>query len=301
MMRTLNPSHIAAATVFLLLTSGAIVMMWLATPHPETAFFGKGAAPYDQVGSISSVVAELEAEIVTVSGGSFWMGASGQTDGLTSDTVPRHQVSLGSFGVAKYPVSRQQFSAFVKDSGYTFKGVCNWRDPGYVQGPDHPVVCMDWHDAKEFVTWLAQKTGRPYRLLSEAEYEYAEKAGGNSRFSWGDNFADHCAYANLDSGGTACKNAFHATSPVGSLLPNAFGLYDMSGNAWSWVDDCYHRSYEGAPADGSVWSGGDCSFHVLRGGAWTSTPPLSRIEFRNSFSPWWGTPYFGFRIARSLP
>lgn len=285
------------AGVFFALIIASVTVMLVTKPGELSGVTDDGT---DAIGDVSAIVASLESEIVVVPGGSFMMGASSNVDDKTSDALPRHEVHLPAFAVAKYPVTRQQFSAFIKDSGYHFKGACDWRKPGYPQAPDHPVMCMDWHDADEFVSWLSKKTGHSYRLLSEAEYEYAERAGTDAQYSWGDDFSQHCPYANLDSKGTACKNAFPFSSPVGSLKPNRFGLYDMSGNAWSWVADCYHPSYDGAPTDGSPWISGKCSSRILRGGAWGSTADIARVEFRNAIPAYWGMPYFGFRIARSL-
>jgi formylglycine-generating enzyme required for sulfatase activity len=157
-------------------------------------------------------------------------------------------------------------------------------------------VCVTWDDAKAYADWLAKKTGKPYRLLSEAEWEYAARGqtapGVYPRFWFGNDENVRCQYGNGDS----CKVG--GTSPAGKYKPNPFGLYDMAGNAWQWTEDCWHSNYSGAPTGGSTWTSTSCSSRVLRGDSWIYSPGHFRAAFRNNYS---GTSYsVGFRLARTL-
>ena len=147
-------------------------------------------------------------------------------------------------------------------------GDCDPRvsDSGWGRGRQ-PVINVTWDDAKRYVAWLSRMTGKPYRLLTEAEWEYAARAGTQTAYSWGDEIGK--GNANCDGCGSQWDNK--QTAPVGSFAANAFGLYDMHGNVWEWVEDCFHDNYEGAPDDGSAWTAdGDCNSRVLRGGSWST-------------------------------
>ncbi len=187
-------------------------------------------------------------EMVVVPAGSFEMGdLSGSGD---SDERPIHKVTIPRpFAVGRYEVTFDQWDACVGESGCERR----WRDNRWGRG-SRPVLYVSWKDAREYVAWLSRKTGKPYRLLSEAEWEYAARAGTTTKYYWGNSF-------NIDY-----VNIRRASSPVGSLLPNGFGLHDMSGNVYEWVQDCYHDSYKGAPIDGTAWTSGDCGKRVIRGG-----------------------------------
>jgi formylglycine-generating enzyme required for sulfatase activity len=222
------------------------------------------------------------------------MGSPSDEAGRGSDEGPQHRVSVAAFSLAKTEITRGQFAAFVNDSGHdagdqcwTFEGGKyeersgrNWRNPGYSQRDDHPVVCVNWQDAQAYTQWLSRKTGQNYRLPTEAEWEYAARAGNNTARPWGDSASQACGYANImDSTGKAqvpgvtwevhnCTDGHAYTAPTSSFTANAFGLHDMIGNVWEWTEDCYHDNYSGAPSDGSAWSGGSCEKRVLRGGSW---------------------------------
>jgi formylglycine-generating enzyme required for sulfatase activity/uncharacterized caspase-like protein len=216
-------------------------------------------------------------------------------------------------------------------SKYDWVPGLNWRSPGFDQGEDHPVVCVSWNDAQAFLKWLNDSApvrgyrrlwlidsapGWGYRLLSEAEWEYAARAGrGSSRYPWGDDpdAREQCAWANGADQTTKaqiawyewrvanCSDGHAYTSPVGRFRANAFGLHDMHGNVWEWVQDVWHDSYEGAPSDGSAWmSGGDQARRVLRGGSWSLTPLSLRSAYRNRFAPGVRGNDVGFRIARTF-
>jgi formylglycine-generating enzyme required for sulfatase activity len=186
------------------------------------------------------------------------------------------------------------------DACYELHG-CRIRPDDYGWGrADRPVVGVDWYDAQQYVAWLSKQTGKTYRLLSEAEWEYAARAGTTTAYSWGNE---------VKPGGKAMANCFDCgsafddkeTAPVGSFAPNAFGLNDMLGNVWEWVEDCYHDSYEQAPADGAAWTNPDCRERVSRGGSWGDLPQvLLRTAFRlrtPSVNRYGG---LGFRVGRVL-
>jgi formylglycine-generating enzyme required for sulfatase activity len=265
--------------------------------------------------------------MVVVPAGSFTMGSPASEAGRYDNEGPQHPVTIGrSFAAGKFEVTRAEFAAFVREAGYQSGSSCwidpgggkradtagkGWRDPGYSQTDRDPVVCVSWDDAQAYVAWLGQTTGKSYRLLSEAEWEYAARGGtGTSRY-WGDSPSAACGYANVydltgkrmlgyDWENHDCDDGEAHTSPVGHYRPNGFGLYDMIGNVWERVEDCWHVTYGGAPSDGSAWSGGDCSKRVLRGGSWGNLPRLARAAYRN-----WSDsedPYNndGFRVARTL-
>jgi len=267
-------------------------------------------------------------EMVILPAGSFEMGSPASEAGRQDSESPQHRVSIRSFAAGKLEVTRGQFAAFVKDSGhnasnecYTFEGGKyekrsgrNWQNPGYSQADSHPVVCVNWDDAKAYVAWLSRKTGKNYRLLSEAEWEYAARAGTSTARYWGESPDQACGYANvMDATGKSqvpgvtwevhnCTDGHAYTAPGGSFKPNAFGLYDMIGNAWEWTEDCWNKTYSGAPSDGSAWTTGECSVgRVLRGGSWLSTPQGARSAHRNRSGTTGRSSDYVFRLARMLP
>jgi formylglycine-generating enzyme required for sulfatase activity len=181
------------------------------------------------------------------------------------------------------------------------------------------VIDVNHDQAVGYLNWLAKKTGKKYRLLSEAEWEYVARAGSNEAYYWGNAPDLACQFANVANARTKAKynNQFHGlydkyppfdcedgyteTAPKGSFEPNAFGLYDMLGNVWEWVEDCYNQTYDGAPADGSAWATGDCSRRVARGGGWGSRPPMVRSAYRLRYEPSDRFNFLGLRVARTLP
>ena len=227
--------------------------------------------------------------------------------------------------MGKFEVTRDQFDAFVNNSGHDAGSKCwtyenkevkertgrSFRNPGYKQGGNEPVVCIDWNDAKAYVAWLSKKTGKTYRLLSEAEWEYVARAGTTTRFSFGYNEADLCRHGN-GADRTAkktyknltvanCTDNYLHTTPVGVFAANRFGLHDMHGNVWEWVEDCRHGSYNGAPRDGSAWtSGGNCARRVLRGGSWGGRPRNLRSAYRDGDGTDYRNSINGLRVARTL-
>jgi formylglycine-generating enzyme required for sulfatase activity len=225
--------------------------------------------------------------MVWIPPGSFQMG------GRLPDELPVHKVTIGySVAVGRYPVTRAEWKRFVKQTGHTDGSDCpqlsRWLAKG--QEDNHPVVCVSWQDAQDYAAWLSKKSGQHYRLLTEAEYEYANRAGSQTTYFWGDSADDIPRYANMN---------FRGPTPVGSFKPNAFGLYDTTGNVFSWTQDCYHGSYEGAPGDGSAWET-NCDAHVIRGGSWGH----DHFRLRSAERHGHGVPGFyitvGFRLAMTL-
>lgn len=204
---------------------------------------------------------------------------------------PPHRVKIRkSFAIAKDMVTRREFQEFVNASGYSADR--SWQSIG--RQSDDPVVNVDWFDAQAYVRWLSAKTSHSYRLLSESEYEYAERAGSTTMFWWGDEAAPVCLYANFHE----CSSG---PEHVGAYRPNAFGLDDMTGNTFEWVEDCWHQSYSGGPSDGTPWSNAGCDERVMRGTAWFDPDPSPlRSSYRNASNSDTRSDVIGFRVARDL-
>jgi formylglycine-generating enzyme required for sulfatase activity/class 3 adenylate cyclase len=258
------------------------------TPQPSSAPSEEPGAqqqtaqrPRPGTSATPLVSAVREPEMKTVRGGSFTMGSN---DDLTEK--PTHQVTVKSFAIGQYPVSVREWNDCATAKVCTF--MATGKD-------DAPITNVSWSDAKQFVAWLASATGKPYRLLSEAEWEYGARAGTQTRYWWGDQ---------LQAGMANCKNCADiagAEQPikVGSFRPNPFGLYDMGGSVDQWVEDCWHKNYQGAPADGSAWVAGDCVSHVIRSGSWKNDARYVRPSNRDSYDTNVRYPTHGFRVALS--
>jgi formylglycine-generating enzyme required for sulfatase activity len=172
------------------------------------------------------------------------------------------------------------------------------NDGGWGRGR-RPVIYVSWDDAQSYVAWLNRVTGQRYRLLSEAEYEYATRAGTQTAYSWGDHFQlNGKAMANCNICGSQWDG--RQTAPVGSFAANGFGLYDMVGNVFSWVEDCFHRNYNGAPMDGSAWTDSGSCNRVVRGGSWNVTPLNLRSPYRVTYPTDFRLNFLGFRVGRTL-
>jgi formylglycine-generating enzyme required for sulfatase activity len=227
-------------------------------------------------------------EMVVVPAGKFMMGTPEDRPAPDSQR-PQHEVIIPKpFAIGKYEVTYAEWDACVAAGGCP-----NAADRGWGRGRQ-PVIDVSWVEAERYVTWLSRLTGETYRLPSEAEWEYAARAGTTTLYSFGDNeaaaFGLYAWYV-FDSGGK--------THPVGEKKPNGFGLYDMHGNVWEWVQDCYQDSYQGAPTDGAAWTTGDCTSRVGRGGNYSSSTGQLRSDTRE------GAPIdkgrgVGFRVARTL-
>jgi formylglycine-generating enzyme required for sulfatase activity len=230
-------------------------------------------------------------DMVVIPEGTFRMGSPG----AAGNEAPEHPVTIGQrFALGRYPVTRREFARFERASGY--RAGADWRDAGFDQSDRDPVVEMGWLDAQAYVHWLATVTHLPYRLPSEAEWEYAARARRATRFWWGDDESAAPAFANAQ--GT--DDGFANTAPVGSFQSNGFGLFDMAGNVWQWTADCYNRDYRGAPADGTPWLTGDCTSRVVRGGSWYDPRSALRVTNRTGNHIVDHDDNVGFRIARTI-
>ena len=222
-------------------------------------------------------------EMVVVPAGSFSMGSPAAEAGRSDDEGPQHEVKLPRpYAIGKTEVTQVQWAALMRGNPSYFANC----------GADCPVEGVSWNDVQEYLSKLNAKTGKHYRLPSEAEWEYACRAGGGQAYC-GDDDIDRVAWYD--------GNSMKKTHPVAGKQANAWGLYDMSGNVWEWVDDCWNASYDGAPADGSAWTGGDCSLRVLRGGTWHQRPPSARAAKRLRLTTGDRNGVTGFRVVRSLP
>ena len=247
------------------------------TPQPSPSL-ASPAPPAPTPTPSQSPTPASEPDMTAIRGGSFTMGSN---DDPTERPV--HQVAIKPFSISKYPVTVREWNecAAAKACGFTAIG----KD-------DAPVTNVSWTDAQQYAAWLAQATKKPYRLPSEAEWEYAARGGTQSKYWWGDK---------LQPGMAGCKDCGDAAgeqpAKVGSFKPNPFGLYDMGGGVDQWVADCWHRTYQGAPNDGSAWSGGDCSSHVLRSGSWKNDSRYVRPSNRDGYDTNVRYPTHGFRVA----
>jgi formylglycine-generating enzyme required for sulfatase activity len=230
--------------------------------------------------------------MVVIPEGSFFMGSKESEPGSQDNERPRHRVNVRSFAIGKYPVSFDEWHAFVIAGGTDYDP----DDRGW-GGGQQPVIHVSWEDAKQYTAWLSSETGEDYRLPSEAEWEYAARAFPlpeglkTTAYAFGDTITKE--QANFG-------NNVDRTTEVGSYPANAWGLHDMHGNVWEWVEDSWHDNYEGAPADGSVWIEGKDSARVVRGGSWYSRPGSLRSAFRNWNPPGIRGNSIGFRLARTL-
>jgi formylglycine-generating enzyme required for sulfatase activity len=257
-----------------------------AAPPVLTIEQEKGVA--ETAGSVFKECAAVCPLMVVIPAGKFTMGSSEDEVGRTAGEGRRHEVAIAeSFAVSKYEVTFDQWDACVAATA------CPPAKDAWGRGI-MPVINVSWDNAKQYVAWLSRLTGKEYRLLTEAEWEYAARAGSSTRNSWGD------AIGNANCNG--CGGAWILqAAPVGSFRPNAFGLYDMEGNVWEWVEDIWHDSYEGAPADGSAWlQGEDANYRVIRGGSWHNETELLRvgIRFKRHRKVQFDT--LGFRVARTM-
>jgi formylglycine-generating enzyme required for sulfatase activity len=253
-------------------------------------------------------------ELVLIPTGRFQMGspeherkiamAAGSQKSWLERETPQHWVGIEySFALGRHPVSVGEWRQFARATGWVSQSETDWDKPGFTQSERHPVVGVSWHDAQLYLQWLIERTGQFYRLPSEAEWEYACRAGSKSAFSFGDEISTE--HANYDGhytyNGSARGQYRGGTSAAGDFAPNPWGLYDMHGNVWEWMQDAVHDNYDGAPADGSAWEeGGDASRRILRGGSWLYNPRYLRSALRNGFSSALSNDIVGFRVARNL-
>jgi formylglycine-generating enzyme required for sulfatase activity len=249
---------------------------------------------------------------------------------------PIHSVVVAAFAIGTREVTRAEFARFVAATGYAQAPGCwhfvgrewlldpkrTYREPGFAQRDDEPVTCVNWHDANAYAGWLAATTGLRYRLPSEAEWEYAARAGTTTAWWFGDDAATVCRYANVGDRSTDrafrwegtqagpggvdwraadCDDVYATLAPVGAFPPNAWGLHGVAGNANEWVADCWHDDHRGAPADARARVlGGDCGLRVMRGQGWTGSAAIVRSAFRLKMNATDRRFTFGFRVARDL-
>ena len=231
-------------------------------------------------------------EMVVVPAGSFMMGSPSHEQGRRAKEGPVHEVRISApFAVGVYEVTFAEWDACLAAGGCGHRPI----DGGWGRG-DRPVIYVSWEDAKGYVQWLSRRTGKEYRLPSEAEWEYAARAGTETAYSWGDAIGVNLA----NCGGCGSQWDGSKTAPVGSFGANAWGLHDMHGNVYEWVEDCWNGSYRGAPSDGSAWLSGDCSERVLRGGSWIDEPAALRAAYRFTSPTGDRSLVSGFRVARTL-
>lgn len=285
------------------------------------ALADRGLAPGQSVRDCEAYCPDM----VILPSGRFTIGSPASEPGRGSDENPKSMSIRYSFAVGKYPVTRREFAAFVEDTGRQLGPCQHWNgnsfrveegvywSNAFQQTDQHPVVCVNWDDGQAYVQWLSRKTGRPYRLLSEAEWEYAARAGTTTAWYWGNSETNQCRYANgadlsaksqgiIAPGFVGCDDKYAHTSPVGSFRPNRFGLYDMAGNVGEWVEDCYRDTYRDAPTDGRAVETCMTKFHnarVMRGGAWNAIPAWLRSASRDIEVPSLRADSFGFRVART--
>ena len=265
--------------------------------------------------------------MVVVPAGSFTMGAPVHEARSYGNEQPMHRVTIAEpFAVGVYEVTRGDFRRFVEESGYTPDGGCwvqdaryrrwrlsmehGWRDVGFDQTDQHPASCVDWNDAQEYIVWLSKVSGEKYRLLTESEWEYMARGGTSGARYWeggdGGGRFDQCRFANGADRSTGfgwqaeCRDRYEYTAPVGSYEANAFGIHDVLGNVWEWVQDCWRDGYVSGPNDASAWEREGCGFRVLRGGSRYVGPAGLRSAHRFRYEPATRNQNTGFRVARSL-
>jgi formylglycine-generating enzyme required for sulfatase activity len=238
------------------------------------------------VGNLPTITEDLRdgviLELVKLPGGQFMMGASPNDSDASDDEKPQHLVKLKAFGMGKYPITQAQYEAVMGKNPSQFSDNLN-----------NPVEYVSWHDAQEFCQKLSRATGKNYRLPSEAEWEYACRAGTTTRYYFGDDANQLGDYAWF------IENSNKTTHPVGQKRPNGWGLYDMHGNVWEWCEDDCHDNYQGAPTDGSVWMQRDSSSKILRGGSCFSLSWHCRSSYRDWYGPDYRYHFFGVRVVVS--
>jgi formylglycine-generating enzyme required for sulfatase activity len=264
-------------------------------------------------------------EMIELPAGEFMMGSPDNEQARQRVEGPPRQVVIAKrFALGKFEVTIEQFETFVAETGLavgngcyavdvkTSKGIsteASFRQPGFDINKLHPVVCVSWHEAQAYAAWLGRRTGKPYRLPSEAEWEYAARAGTATSYSFGDDDSELCQYgrfADLDSrfnwrGGCRSGLSAHGALAVGTLKPNPWGLFDMHGNAWEWVADCWAADAHETPADGSAFTRlGGCEIGVARGGSWAAAYHRVRSATRMPMPAAKRVHHIGFRVALSL-
>lgn len=247
---------------------------------------------------IEPLANDLTLEMIAIAGGTFLMGSPETTafgeSRAFEDEQPQHAVTVAPFLIGKYLITQQQWDAVVGPETHSSR----------CRGARRPIDCVSWEDAQTFCRELSARTGHHYRLPSEAEWEYACRAGTSTPFHYGHTITTELANYNGEFTFAAEPPGInrHVSTEVGTFPPNAFGLYDMHGNLWEWCADPWHDNYRGAPADSRIWeAGGHPMMGVLRGGAWHDTPQVCRSAVRLKQARIGGDDLFGFRVAMTPP
>lgn len=283
---------------------------------------------------------EICPEVVVLPAGTFMMGSTSEETTkaeVRADAAereqPKHAVTFAKpFAIGKYEVTLAEYRAFVEATNRPDPDRCitwteatdtwgevdgaSWQNAGFYQGENHPVGCLDLEDARGYSVWLSEMTGERYRVPSEAEWEYAARGGTATNQSWGDTMEDMCRFTNASDLTRAdvhkgvrdtptrffeCRDGYVYTAPVGSFPPNAYGLYDMVGNIWEWVEDCFIIGYDGAPSDGSVrYDPNNCDRLIVRGGGWYARNWFMRPAGRSREYPEYRSTTLGLRVVREL-
>ncbi len=299
-------------------------ILWLDL-KPDT----KGVSVDLKRSQVSETLRNLVNSLQTISAGEYVMGCSERDSNCDDNEKPRHVVKVDAFLISAFEVTKAQFSEFVRESAYisdaelnaagylgckaydkaqefSWQSGTSWRNPGFFQQPNAPVVCVSQRDALAFISWLSLRTDKQFNLPTEAQWEYAARGGSKQRFSFGSSFKKLCQFSNIADRSSRralpksyfnCEDKKRFTAPVGIYKSNLFNLHDMQGNVLEWTTDCWNDSYVKAPSDTAAWSTGDCTKAVVRGGSWAQKPWYQRSSARN----WSGINYRsaenGFRVV----
>ena len=245
--------------------------------------------------------------MVVLPAGTFTMGTPADEVGREPDEGPLHDVTFAKpFAMSRFQITAGEWDSYVRQTGVKIADgdtrpgrECIASKPRYPQGPRQPAVCMDMDDIKHYVAWLSKKTGQQYHMVSESQREYAARAGSTGPFPFP--FDEGKGYSIAQHANTyGPADGYSYSSPVGSYPPNAFGMYDMHGNVYERVADCYHADYIGAPTDGSAWVEPTCELYQIRGNDWGEAPVFSRSGNRNNIYPQTRGDWIGFRVVRDL-
>ena len=246
-------------------------------------------------------------EMVVLPAGTFTMGTPEDEVGREPDEGPMHEVTFDKpFAMSRYQITAGEWDQYLKETGITLPDgdtrpgrECINSKPRYPQSPRQPAVCMNFAEVSAYVAWLSMKTGQHYHIVSEAQREYAARAGATGPFPFPfDPGTEYSIATHANTYGPT--DGYSYSSPVGSYPPNAFGMYDMHGNVYEWIADCYHPDYVGAPTDGSAWTEPDCDTLRIRGNDWGEAPVFSRSGNRNDIDPQTRGDWIGFRVVRTL-
>jgi sulfatase modifying factor 1 len=302
-------------------------------------FWVAAAGAHEPAGAVLKDCDECP-EVVVIPAGSFIMGSTAEEtvrggvreQDRTREQPPRRVTIANDFSMGRFHVKVSEWRTFTDATGRAPGTECltwdvaantwqvvagaNWWQPGYEQTDSHPVGCVDLPEAEAYVAWLSEISGQSYRIPTEAEWEYAARAGTSSLQYWSDDMDNVCAYANVSDlsranahGGlednptrfSLCNDGYVYASPVGSFLPNQFGLYDMVGNIWDWVQDCFVVGYDDGPTDGSAWlDAPDCDRRIVRGGSWYGRNWFNRPAGRSREAPEFRASTLGVRVVREL-